>query len=256
MKKYFTPFSNITKFEQKIILFFWIGLFLSYWTFFIPEKSLAPTLPEVINGWIKLWNSGLFYDIIQTLKLTITAAIISIIVSAIFAYSSPIPFFKPLSLILTKLRYNPIVGFTLFLMIASGGGRNLQILLLVIFTSFYFINSLVFIIDDIPEEALIRRQTQKMSAYKILWKEAILDRADYLIEVIRQNLSIMLMMIVSVEAMDKSQGGLGSLLIDINKGLNFSKIFAIQLTILIIGITLDYILKSLFNSFPAQKKSR
>ena len=62
------------------------------------------------------------------------------------------------------------------------------------------------------------------------------------------------MMIVSVEAMDKSQGGLGALLVDTNRGLNFPKVFALQLTILILGIGLDEALKSLFKSFPANKK--
>jgi ABC-type nitrate/sulfonate/bicarbonate transport system permease component len=62
------------------------------------------------------------------------------------------------------------------------------------------------------------------------------------------------MMIVSVEAMDKSLGGLGALLVDTNRALNFSKIFALQLTILFLGILLDTMLKFVFSQFPANKK--
>lgn len=256
LHKIFTPFAEITKSTRVIILLLWLSVILLLWTFLVPEKSLFPTLPQIFNGWIELWKNGLFFHIVTTLKLIGWATLLSLLISTLFAYLSPIPAFKPLSLILTKLRYNPIQGFTLFLMIASGGGRNLQILLLVIFTSFYFINSLVFVVENIPEEALIRRQTQKMNSWHILWKEAVKDRADYLVEVVRQNLSMMLMMIVSVEAMDKSQGGLGALIVDTNRGLAFPKIFAIQLTILAIGIGLDFTLKSIFNAFPAQQRSR
>ena len=110
-------------------------------------------------------------------------------------------------------------------------------------------------IKDIPEEDFIRRKAARMNNWQILWKEVILDRLDYLVEVVRLNLSITFMMIVSVESMDKSQGGLGALLMDQTRGLNFPKVFALQLTILVIGIGLDYLLKKIFGVFPVNKKN-
>ena len=229
-------------------------MLLLTWTL-VPGNSFFPNLKQVLSAWFDLWNNGLFFHIVATLKLCSIATVIGIVFSCIISYMSTIPFFTPISLFFTKLRFNPIQGFTLFLAIMTSGGRNLQITLLVIFMSFYFINSLISIIKSIPEEDLIRCKTQKMNNWKVLWNVVILDRLDYLVEVIRQNLSMMFMMIVSVEAMDKTQGGLGALIIDTNRALNFPKIFALQLTILIIGISLDYALKKIFNSFPANQKN-
>ena len=255
-KKIFTPLTEVSKYTSKMILYFHLMAFVLSWLYLVPEHTFLPNLFEVIEAWWQMWQNGLFFDIIATLKLTFLATIITIIVASIIAYASTIPFFKPISYFFTRLRFNPIQGFTLFIALTTGGGRNLQISLLVIFMSFYFITSLLSVIEAIPEEDYIRRQTQKMGNWQMLWKVVILDRIDYLVEVIRQNLSITFMMIVSVEAMDKTQGGIGAMLVDTNRGLAFPKVFALQLTIFTIGILLDYLLGQLFNSFPSHRKSR
>ena len=120
--------------------------------------------------------------------------------------------------------------------------------------SFYFIDSLIVMINEIPEEDIIRRKAQKMSQWKVLWKVVILDRLDYLFEIVRQNLSITFMMLVSVEAMNKAAGGMGAILNDTNRALNFPKIFAIQITILLVGIMIDSGLRFVINQFPVNRK--
>lgn len=254
IEKVFTPLVEVRKSMIWTIGSIQLCVLLFTWAYLVPKPSFFPTLGEVLRAWGDLWNHGLFFHILATLTICGIATVISIVISSAIAYSTRIPFFRPIGYLFTKLRYNPIQGFTLFLAMTTGGGRNLQVTLLVIFMSFYFISALISILDEIPEEDIIRRKAERMSNWKILWKVVIVDRLDYLIEVIRLNLSMTFMMIVSVEAMDKSQGGLGALLVDTNRGLNFPKVFALQLTILILGIGLDEALKSLFKSFPANKK--
>jgi ABC-type nitrate/sulfonate/bicarbonate transport system permease component len=256
LKKLFTPFSYVDKKTLTTVGIFQLALLILAWLFLVPEKTLFPHLGEVIEGWRQLWNNGFFYEIMASLKLCLIATLISVVVSSIIAYSTTIPFFKPIGIFFTKLRYNPIQGFTLFLTQISGGGRNLQITLLVIFMSFYFIDSLIVMIQSIPEEDIIRRKAQKMSSWKVLWKVVILDRLDYLFEIIRQNLSITFMMLVSVEAMNKSAGGMGAILNDTNRALNFPKIFAIQITILLTGILLDTCLRWVINQFPVNRNRK
>ncbi len=251
----FTPLTDIRSGTRKTTLWIHIFILVIAWTYLVPAKTLFPNLGEVLIAWKSLWMSGLFFHILATLKLCGLATLISIGVSCTIAYLSTVPAFAPIGFIATKLRYNPIQGFTLFLMFMSGGGRNLQVTLLVVFMSFYFINSLIAMINEIPEEDIVRRKTQKMSNWKILWKVVILDRLDYLVEVIRQNLSITFMMIVSVEAMDKTQGGLGAMLVDTNRAFAFPKIFALQLTIFVMGIILDEVLKGIYRMFPANRKN-
>jgi NitT/TauT family transport system permease protein len=252
-KKLFTPFSVVDKKVITTIGIFQFLLLILAWIFLIPEKTLFPKLSEVITGWKTLWDNGFFFEIMASLKLCGIATLISVILSSIIAYATTIPFFKPMGSFFTKLRYNPIQGFTLFLTTLSGGGRSLQIILLVIFMSFYFIDSLIVMINAIPEEDIIRRKTQKMSNWQVLWKVVIMDRLDYLFEIVRQNLSITFMMLVSVEAMNKAAGGMGAVLNDTNRALNFPKIFAIQITILLIGIGIDTLLKFVIKQFPVNR---
>lgn len=254
LKKLFTPFEVVDKKVLNTVAFLQVCLILYAWMAWVPVKGFFPNLGEVLTSWLEMWEKGLAFHIWQTLKLCGTATFISIIFSCIVAYSSKLPFFEFIANLATKFRYNPIQGFTLFLTIQTGGGRALQVTILVIFMSFYFITALMSIINEIPPEDYDRRKAQGMGRWKILWKVVILDRLDYLLEVIRQNLSITFMMIVSVEALSKEAGGLGAMLVDTTKGLSFPNIFALQLTILVIGIILDIILKYIFNQFPANSK--
>ena len=254
LKKLFTPFSFVDKKILSLVGLFQLLMLFLAWIFLVPEKTLFPHFGEVVDGWVQLWKGGFFFHILASLKLCAIATIISIFFSSIIAYSTTIPFFKPIGKFFTKLRYNPIQGFTLFLTQISGGGRNFHIILLVIFMSFYFIDSLIVMINEIPEEDIIRRKAQKMSQWKVLWKVVILDRLDYLFEIVRQNLSITFMMLVSVEAMNKAAGGMGAILNDTNRALNFPKIFAIQITILLVGIMIDSGLRFVINQFPVNRK--
>ncbi len=136
LKKLFTPFSYVDKRTLTVVGLFQLSLLILAWIFLVPEKTLFPHFGEVVDGWKQLWNNGFFYEILASLKLCLIATIISVILSSVIAYSTTIPFFKPVGTFFTKLRYNPIQGFTLFLTQISGGGRNLQITLLVIFTAY------------------------------------------------------------------------------------------------------------------------
>ncbi len=239
-----------------MLAFFQVSILLLVWAFAVPEQSFWPQLTDVLEAWVDLWESGLFFHAYTSLQLCFIAVSIGIVISSFIAYSSTIPFFKPIVKFLSQLRNNPIQGFTLFLTTATGGGRNLQISMLVIFMSFYFITALSSVIDEIPEEDIFRRKAMKMNRWQILWEVAIKDRLDVLLEVIRQNISIMLMMLVSVEAMYKSFGGLGALINDSSRALNFPKIFALQITIFILGLLLDTFLRILLKQFPAQSKKK
>jgi ABC-type nitrate/sulfonate/bicarbonate transport system permease component len=256
LKRLFTPFEIIDKRTLNMLAFIQVSILILIWSFAVPEQSFWPQLSDVFAAWLDLWNNGLFYHAFASLQLCFISIGIGIVISSLVAYSSTIPFFKPIVKFLSQLRNNPIQGFTLFLTTTTGGGRNLQISMLVIFMSFYFITALVSVIDEIPEEDIFRRMAMKMNRWQILWEVAIKDRLDVLLEVIRQNISIMLMMLVSVEAMYKSFGGLGALINDSTRALNFPKIFSLQITIFILGILLDTFLRFLLKQFPAHSKEK
>ena len=254
IKRLFTPFEVMDKSTMATVGALQLGILLYAWSFWVPARGFFPNLFEVLGGWGELWQNGLAIHIWQTLKLSFTATNNSIFFSSINAYGSKLPNFSTIAKFATYMRYNPISGFTLFLTQMTGGGRSLQVTMLVIFMSFYFITGLMAVINAIPEEDYLRRKAQGMGRWRILWRVVICDRWDALIMVILQNLPMTFMMIVAVEAMNKGAGGLGSLIVDTSRGLNFPKIFAIQITITTLGILIDTALRGWYNSFPANAK--
>jgi NitT/TauT family transport system permease protein len=84
----------------------------------------------------------------------------------------------------------------------------------------------------------------------VLFEVVIKGRMDYVLDVLRQNLAIIWMMLVTVESILVAAGGLGVLIKNSDKFMNHGRIVALQLVILIVGLLLDTLLngtrKSLF----------
>jgi ABC-type nitrate/sulfonate/bicarbonate transport system permease component len=77
----------------------------------------------------------------------------------------------------------------------------------------------------------------------------ILGKLDQVFEIIRQTFAISWMMLTMVEGISRAEGGVGTLLLNQNKHLQLDAIFATQIAILIIGISMDYLIGFMKNMF-------
>jgi NitT/TauT family transport system permease protein len=77
--------------------------------------------------------------------------------------------------------------------------------------SLYFITSLLSVLKDIPKKKSTCPILAKCSRWEVLWEVVVKGRLDYVIDVLRQNLSIVWMMLVTVESILVA-GGLGVLI--------------------------------------------
>ena len=73
----------------------------------------------------------------------------------------------------------------------------------------------------------------------------IKGRLDYVVEVLRQNLAITWMMLVTVESILVAAGGLGVLIKNSDKFMNHGRILALQIVILLVGLGIDVFLNSM-----------
>jgi NitT/TauT family transport system permease protein len=126
----------------------------------------------------------------------------------------------------------------------------MQVSVLVVFMSLYFITSLLAVLKDIPKEEIDHARSLKCSRWEVLWEVVIKGRLDYVLEVLKQNLSIVWMMLVTVESILVAAGGLGVLIKNSDKFMNHGRIVALQIVILLVGLLLDWVInlvrKSLF----------
>jgi ABC-type nitrate/sulfonate/bicarbonate transport system permease component len=241
IKQLITPFEKISKSKKTIILVGWIIFLILIWIIGTSgQKHLFPSPNQVFIGFSKLYSEGLVVHIFSSLSLCFISISLAVLMSIIFAYSFPIPLLKPISEFITKLRFLPFTGLSYYATVLIQDGRNMQIAILVIFLTTFLTTSLISIIKDIPQEELDHAKTLKCSRWEVLWQVVILGRIDYVIDVIRQNLAITWMMIVTVESILIASGGLGVLIKNSDKFTNHGRVIALQLIILFIGLSLDW----------------
>nr|WP_294934598.1 hypothetical protein [uncultured Flavobacterium sp.] len=251
MKKLFIPFEKISKAQRTLILIAWIVLLIVVW--FVGtsgQKHLFPSPAQVMEGFTSLYNEGLVEHIFNSLKLCFISIFIAIILALLFAYTLPIPVLKPVSEFVTKLRFLPFTGLSFYITLIIHEARNMQIWILVIFLTTFLTTSLIAVVKDIPQEEFDHAKTLRCNRFEVLWQVIILGRVDYVMDVIRQNLAITWMMLVTVESIVVASGGLGFLIKNSDKFMNHGRIIALQIIILLIGLGLDWSInffrKSLF----------
>lgn len=250
MKNIFTPFEDISKKTKLIIILIWVLTILGIWFLAsMGERHLFPTPQQVSQGFIELYNEGLVVHIGSSLLLCFSAIIIAIIISLVFSYLSTVPIFQPVAKALSKLRYLPLTGITFYLAILISDARTMQIWVLVVFMSTYLTTSLLSMVNSIPQEEFDHARSLGCNRWEVLWEVIVKGRIDYVIDVIRQNLAIVWMMLVTVESILVAAGGLGFLIKNSDKFMNHGRIIALQIVILFVGLSIDFILDYLRKSF-------
>lgn len=228
----------------------WLVLLIGLW--FITtagEKHIFPSPGSVFKGFSELYNEGLVTHIFSSLSLCFLSILIATAISLLFAYSWPIPLLKPVSEFITKFRFLPFTGLSFFITMVVHDSRNMQVWILVIFLTTFLTTSLIAVIKDIPQEEFDHAKTLKCNRFEVLWQVVILGRLDYVIDVIRQNLAITWMMLVTVESIVAASGGLGFLIKNSDKFMNHGRIIALQIIILVIGLGLDWFINFLRKAF-------
>ncbi|MES2544454.1 MAG: hypothetical protein V4548_06190 [Bacteroidota bacterium] len=249
MIKLFTPFEKTTKTQRTIILIGWVvALFVFWFLSTSGQKHLFPSPIQVATGFSELYNEGLVVHIFNSLKLCFLSIFLATVIALFFAYSWPIPLLKSVSEFITKFRYLPFTGLSFYITLIIHDARNIQIWILVIFLTTFLTTSLIAVIKDIPQEEFDHAKTLKCNRFEVLWQVIILGRIDYVIDVIRQNLAITWMMLVTVESIVVASGGLGFLIKNSDKFMNHGRIIALQIIILIIGLGLDWVINFLRKS--------
>ncbi len=246
MKKYFKPLEDINRTGTTTIMLSWLILLITFWVgCSFGDTHLFPTPKQVLTGFVDLWGNGLVVHIMSSIALCAQAVFIAIVVSLIFAYSSAIPFFGPVGMFMTKLRFLPLTGIAFYVGVIIQDARSIQIAVLVVFMTTFLTTSLMNMIKDIPEEEFFHARTLGCNRWETLWKVVIKGRFDYVFELVRQNLAIVWMCLVSIESILIAAGGLGTLIKNGDRTGNNGSVIAVQIIIVIIGVFLDYLLTKL-----------
>lgn len=225
---------------QLLMLFFiWV---------FSPSVFL-PRPKEVFQALSEMWMQGLGGELITSFYLNLQAIALSTLLSLLMAYLTVIPFFRPIVNLLSKLRFLSMVGLTFFFTLMASTGHELKLFLLVFSVSVFFVTGMAEVVASIPKEKFDLARTLRMGEWRVVYEVVVLGQADKAFEVLRQNAAMGWMMLTMVEGISRSEGGVGAMLLNQNKHFHLSAVFAIQLTILVLGLGQDYAIGLLRNLF-------
>lgn len=226
---------------MQTIVIFQVAVFLAIWV--MSPFKILPRPGEVLQALQTLWaEQGLGRALMASFAFNLQAVLISAAVSLVLAYLSVIPFFRPFVTVLSKGRFLSLVGFSVLFTVILGGGHTLKLSLLVFGMTVFFITSMAAVVADIPRSDLDYARTLHMSDWRVVFEVVILGTADKALEALRQNAAMGWMMLTMVESIVRSEGGVGVLLLNNEKYMKLSEVFAIQLTILVVGLFQDAII--------------
>ncbi len=236
----FTINKSIDKTTMTVLVYIQLSVLALFW--FLSPTRFLPTPGETLTAVANLWDKGIASDLIVSFQLNLEAVVLSTLISLAIAYSTTIPFFRPIVSFLSKLRFLSMVGLTFVFTMMTSGAHSLKLSLLVFSICVFFITSMVDIINSIEKEQFDLARTLRMSESRIVWEVIVLGQADKVFDVIRQNAAIGWLMLTMVEGMARSEGGIGAILLNQNKYFKLDGILAIQLMILVIGLGQDYMI--------------
>lgn len=244
----FTPNKAIDRRSITIMLIGQIAIVLLFWSY-----STSPLIPkplDILSAWKEMaCTGGLIQDLYISTKLCFHAILISVIVSAILAYLTVLPFFKPAGFVMEKMRFLPMIGLSFIFTLMSANGYDLKIRLLVFGMSVFILNSMIGVVNSVTANEYNHARTIFGNEWKVVWERVILGKAHMMLNAVKQNFAIAWTMLTFAEGLVRSDGGAGALMLNENKHLQLDSVFAIQMSLFFLGILIDYLFGVIKNMF-------
>lgn len=215
------------------------ALVLLFWS--LSGSAIFPTPAAIGRAWVSLFREGGFVtEALTSTILAFQSVALTFLLSLLFSYASVLPFFRPAVQAASKLRFLSLVGLSFLFTMVFSGGHQLKVSLLVFGMSVFFITSMVEVIQSVPRSDLNHARTMGMNEWQVVWEVIVLGKMDQAFEILRQNFAIAWMMLTMVEGISRAEGGIGTMLLNQNKHFHLDAVFAIQFTVIAIGILMDY----------------
>jgi NitT/TauT family transport system permease protein len=203
--------------------------------------ELIPKPLEVFAAYPALLKQGLVYHLMMSFLMFLEALGIATVFSLFFAYLSRFAAGYPIASFVGLLRFLGMTGLTFLFQIMLGGGHALKLSMLVFGITVFYTVGMVSVVQKIPEEEFDHARTLKMGEWHVLYEVVILGTIDKAFDLLKQNSAMGWMMLSMVEGLVRSEGGIGTLLLNNDKHFDMSSVYAIQFAILATGITIQLI---------------
>jgi NitT/TauT family transport system permease protein len=237
----FTVFANM-----KMLALVQAIIFFILWVAF--PSQILPSPLEIVKAWNEMaLQDGMLVELGKSIVTIWKAIIYSALISFGIAYLATASIFRPVARWLTALRFLGFAGITFVFTLWTSNGSDLKTALLTFGMSVFLLTNALSMVENITQDQIDYARTLHLSGWRITYELAFRDRLDEALDLIRQNAAMGWTLLSMVEGLVRSEGGIGDLLLNQNKHLHLSAIFAIQITILVYGLFQDTILQLIKN---------
>ncbi len=234
----FTPNSPLSPASRSVIAAAWTALLLGAWT--LGSALMIPSPLETLSALGRmLTQEGLLYELFQSAKTNLEALAISAAISLLLSYLTVVPALRPAAAVVAKARFFGLAGFVVIFTMAFGGGHALKVSLLVFGMTTFYVTSMSAVVASIPRAEFDQARSLRMGDWRTVWEVVVLGRADEALEVTRQNAAMGWVMLTMVEGLVRSEGGVGSLILRQSKHFHLDAVFAVTLSIALVGVLQD-----------------
>lgn len=235
----FTPNEAVNPRTALIIIAGWVFIWMAYWTTFKPV--IFPSPGDVLRAFPTLWfQEGLGQELIASFTVNLEALVLSALISLPLAYLSRTPVVRPLALGLSKLRFLSPAVFFMLLVFMTRNGHDVKVGMLTLGESFFLVTTMINVVLDIPLYKFDDARTLRMSEWKVTWYTVVRGTVPQAIDAIRDNAAMGWSMLMMVEGIVRSEGGVGVLMMNQQKVLNLPEVYAIAAAVVIVGLAQDY----------------
>jgi NitT/TauT family transport system permease protein len=234
----FRPNKNLSAKAWTILLVIEVAILGVAWS--LGDSLSIPGPLDTVQALGRLiTQEGLLFELWVSFKVNIQAIAISSVLSIGLSYLTVLPVMRPFVEFCSKARFFSIAGFVTMFTLAFGGGHALKVALLTFGMTVFFVTSMSAVVAGIDKSEWDQARSLRMPPWRMVWEVVVLGKADEAFEVLRQNAVMGWMMLTLVEGLVRSEGGIGGILLNQSKYRHWDAVFAIQLTVLLVGTFQD-----------------
>ena len=235
------PFTPVRARWIQIVVAVQVAAALALWSF--SGCRTLPTPMQIGAAWLDLArHQDLLAELWTSLKVSLMALTLSTLAAVVMACLATAPLFMPIARLAAALRFLGFAGLTYVFMLVSGDAITLRVAILAFGMAVYMVTALLATLKALPRSRVDHCRTLGMKHWRITWELCVLGQGDVILDLVRQNAAIGWTLLTLVEGLTRSAGGIGALLLNQNRYFLLAGVFAIQATILAVGLAQDALL--------------
>ena len=208
-----------------------------------------PSPADVARAWLDLvQHQGLLVELWASVKVSLVSLALSTLAAVTLSGLATAPLFMPLARFAATLRFLGFAGLTYVFMLMSSDAHALRVSILTFGMAVFMVTGLLADLAATSRDQVDHCRTLGMQHWRITAEVVLLGKADVILDLMRQNAAVGWTLLTLVEGLTRSGGGIGAMLLNQNRYFLLAGVFAIQLTILAVGLAQDLLLTKLKDS--------